>query len=181
MWNRLFLQLSHPVAITTSKEKKWQNWQNCKNSRRASKTALPHQLTIWFFFPKCNKKIKHRGGTTECILSFVNIPVHCNVKVFIWLYPSLPVQLSFILERSVGSRKRGPVCPELRLLSSTKHSAGIKGECSLGSQVLISPQTDMLLNSLKCQKRWVYLSCWSSWLHMASWATHLRRWPNRHL
>lgn len=116
-----------------------------------------------------------------CGLSFVNIPVHCNVKVFIWLYPSLPVQLSFILERSVGSRKRGPVCPEPRLLSSTKHSAGFKGECSLGSQVLISPQTDMLLNSLKCQKRWVYLSCWSSWLHMASWATHLRRWPSGHL
>ncbi len=91
--------------------------------------------------------------------------------MFIWLYPSLPVQLSFILERSVGSRKRGPVCPEPRLLSSTKHSAGFKGECSLGSQVLISPQTDMLLNSLKCQKRWVYLSCWSSWLHMASWAS----------
>lgn len=97
--------------------------------------------------------------------------------MFIWLYPSLPVQLSFILERSVGSRKRGPVCPEPRLLSSTKHSAGFKGECSLGSQVLISPQTDMLLNSLKCQKRWVYLSCWSSWLHMASWATHLHTWP----
>lgn len=116
-----------------------------------------------------------------CGLSFVNIPVHCNVKVFIWLYPSLPVQLSFILERSVGSRKRGPVCPEPRLLSSTKHSAGFKGECSLGSQVLISLQTDMLLNSLKCQKRWVYLSCWSSWLRMASWATHLHRWPTGHL
>lgn len=107
-------------------------------------------------------------------LSFVNIPVHCNVKVFIWLYPSLPVQLSFIPEHSVGSRKRGPVCPEPRLLSSTKHSAGFKGECSLGSQVLISPQTDMLLHSLKCQKRWVDLSCWSSWLYMASWATYLR-------
>lgn len=101
--------------------------------------------------------------------------------MFIWLYPSLLVQLSFILERSVGSRKGGPVCPEPRLLSSTKHSAGFKGKCSLGSQVLISPQTDMLLNSLKCQKRWVYLSCRSSWLHMASWATHLRRWPNGHL
>lgn len=164
------------------KKKERRQWQICKQKTVAGPVKLLFPVRAQYdFFPKCNKKIKRRGGTTECILSFVNIPVHCNVKVFIWLYPSLPVQLSFILERSVGSRKRGPVCPEPRLLSSTKHSAGIKGECSLGSQVLISPQTDMLLNSLKCQKRWVYLSCWSSWLHMASWATHLWRWPNGHL
>ena len=35
----------------------------------------------------------------------------------------------------------------------TERAAGFKGQRSLGSQVLISPQTDVLLNSLKCQKR----------------------------
>lgn len=85
-------------------------------------------------------------------LSSVNIPVQCNVKVFIWLRVC---RYSWLLysQHSVGSRKRGPVCPEPRLLSSTEHSAGFKGECSLGSQVLISPQTDP-----RCQKRWDYLS-----------------------
>lgn len=165
MWNCLFLPLSHvsaagfksPEAKTTS----WQ-WLNYKQKTSAEPVKL--------LSPPAHKINFHTNTQNLfCGLSF-NIPVHCNVKVFIWLYPNLPVQLSFILERSVGSRKRGPVCPEPCLLRSTKHSAGFKGKCSLGSQVLISLQTDMLLKSLKCQKRWVYLSCWSSWLRMASWA-----------